>query len=175
VRRNFSLNGDTLLSYNGDLARIQTNINAAEAIVYGVSAELSAELRRDLSAKASFHYTYGQDITSETPLAHIPPYFGKAGLSYYVAGFRGEVYGLYNGAKTADRLSPGNIDNPIEGLETGYPSWWTLNIKTSFRISNTFTTDFSLENVLDRHYKVFASGLSSPGVDAKLTLRVHLD
>ena len=40
----------------------------------------------------------------------------------------------------------------------GTPSWWTLNLIYSKKINN-LKISFNCENILDVHYKTFASGI----------------
>ena len=53
----------------------------------------------------------------------------------------------------------------------GTPAWYTLNMSAMYRFSEEFTVQLALENILDSHYKTFASGLSAPGRNFILTLR----
>ena len=55
----------------------------------------------------------------------------------------------------------------------GYPSWWTLNLHSSYRINDYLTAQFAIENILDQFYKPFASGVSAPGRNFIVTLRTH--
>ena len=56
----------------------------------------------------------------------------------------------------------------------GTPAWYTLNMSFMYRISESFTLQVAAENILDHHYKTFASGLSAPGRNFILTLRANL-
>mgnify|MGYP000151658336 CR=1 FL=1 len=40
-------------------------------------------------------------------------------------------------------------------------------------LSDSFTVQMALENILDQHYKTFASGLSAPGRNFIVTLRAR--
>jgi len=69
----------------------------------------------------------------------------------------------YASAKTIDRYAPGTTDNLAEATESGTPAWQTLNLRTSTRLSKTVILQVAVENITDRHFKTFASGLSAPG------------
>ena len=59
----------------------------------------------------------------------------------------------------------------LEALESGTPAWWTALATVEAPLKEGFTVRFGLHNVADRHYKVFASGLSAAGRELRFTLR----
>ena len=65
----------------------------------------------------------------------------------------------------------------IDGQRTmaceGALAWSTLNLYTSFQLGKKITIDFAAENILDTHYRPFASGVSAPGRNFILTLRAQ--
>lgn len=171
VARNTTLNGQDSIEVEGTVARIQTNQNASQAQVYGYFAGFSAELTDRWNCYARYNFTYGQETESNVPLAHIPPVFASAGMNYSYDGFMGELSVLYNGAKSIDRYAPGGTDNADAALADGVPAWWTLNLNATYFISRTLQAQFGLENILDVHYRTFASGISAPGRNLILGLR----
>jgi len=171
VRRDTTLNGSTEFLFEGDLATVQTNKNAAQAVVYGLSAKVRYKLNSHFISSATYNYTYGQELTTEVPMSHIPPEFGKINVEYYKDRFTAEAYFMYAFQKEAERYGPGTTDNLVEALPEGNPSWHTFNLRTSTQLSKTVILQFTVENILDRHYKVFASGLSSPGRNFILSLK----
>lgn len=171
VQRDYTLNGQDSLFVEGTLARIQTNFNASSAFIYGYFFGLKSTLCKDLSFKASYNFTFGQEDENDVPLAHIPPAFGQVALQYNTKKFRGEIGPRFNLEKPEERYAAGSTDNPAEALPSGTPGWWTLNLNTSYYISPVFEAQFAVENILDKHYKVFASGLSAPGRNFIIALR----
>jgi hemoglobin/transferrin/lactoferrin receptor protein len=171
VQRNASLNGQDSIEVEGTLAQIQTNQNASQAFIYGYFAGVTAELTDRINAFARYNFTYGQDTEFDVPLAHIPPAFASAGLKYNYDGFQGEVSALYNAKKPIDRYAPGSTDNPDAALADGVPAWWTLNLNATYFITRTLQAQFGLENLLDVHYRTFASGISAPGRNLILGVR----
>ncbi len=163
VRRNTTLNGQDSLLYEGELARIQTNVNVNEAEIYGFSFGLNYEINDWFRWSGTLNYTLGRDISDDIPLAHIPPVFGKSELIFYNESLTGAFYGYYNGWKRPEDFSPGTTDNPSEATVDGFPSWYTLNVRVARRFSPSFSFNFAVENILDHHYKTFASGLSASG------------
>ena len=79
-----------------------------------------------------------------------------------------------------DNLEESPIDNitisengEIENISyTGHPNWETINLNCNYIINDYTSIQLSLNNLLDKHYKVFASGISAPGRSFVITLRV---
>jgi hemoglobin/transferrin/lactoferrin receptor protein len=54
------------------------------------------------------------------------------------------------------------------------PAWHTFNLRTSYQIVSYLQVQAAVENVFDRNYRVFASGISGAGRNVVLTLRANL-
>ena len=171
VPRDYKLNGQDSLLIEGEMAQIQTNVNAQSAVIFGYYLGSKLQITKNLSAQINYNFTFGQETEGDLPMAHIPPVFGSATASYNTGRFRASLSSLFNGPKVLERYGPGSTDNISEALEDGTPGWWTLNATTSYYIGDTIETQFSVENILDKHYKVFASGISAPGRNFIIALR----
>lgn len=172
VRTNYFLNGTDSLLYDGNYYAIITNSNASRATIHGVSLNINSALPGNFSFKGSFNYIQGRDITNEVPLAHIPPIFGRFSLGYSHQKFGTEAYIAYSGRKYWSELSPYGEDNEDEAItDFGFPGWSTLNLRAQYRINEHFTIQMAAENILDRFYKVFASGVGAPGRNFIFTFR----
>ena len=171
VRRDTVLNGSDQFFIEGDFAQVQTNKNAANANIYGISSKVRYLISSHWLASATYNYTYGQDLTAEVPMAHISPEFGKVSVEFQKERVTAEAYMMYAFQKDVDRFGQGTTDNLIEATEIGTPAWQTFNVRTSTQISKTVVLQLSVENILDTHYKVFASGLSSPGRNVIMSLK----
>ncbi|MDF1573898.1 MAG: TonB-dependent receptor [Bacteroidales bacterium] len=174
VRTGYQLNGEDSLYYDGDLYRITANYNAGEACIYGGSLGMTARLNKQISLKGTLNYTRGYNLSDEVPLGHIPPLFGRTSLSYRKNSFFLDAYVLYQGWKYAQDFSPFGEDNEGEAMEDGFPSWWTANLRFGFEAGRYTDILLSAENLLDRFYKPYASGVSAPGRNFILTARFTL-
>ena len=163
VQRRDSVNGEQTIYYDGSFDTIQTNINAGEAFIYGTSATLLADLSDDLQFKGSINYTFGHNISDSGPLAHIPPVYGLLSLNYQKEKTRLELVSRFNGKKILERYSDNSSDNLDKATPTGTPSWYTLNLYTAHQFSKQFRLTFGIENILDKHYRPFSSGVSAAG------------
>src|SRR5690606_22556748 len=104
---------------------------------------------------------------------HIPPVFGKTSITYRQRKFMGEMYALYNGWKWLKDYSPSGEDNLQYATPEGMPGWYTLNIRAGMEFKNV-SFQAAVENILDYNYRVFASGISAPGRNFVLTLRINI-
>jgi hemoglobin/transferrin/lactoferrin receptor protein len=105
------------------------------------------------------------------PLDHIPPLYGKTSFNYHKKKIHTEVYAQYNGWKKLKDYNPSGEDNLQYATAEGTPPWLTLNIKVSAPILKHLSLQAGIENILDRNYRTFGSGLSAPGRNFILALR----
>jgi hemoglobin/transferrin/lactoferrin receptor protein len=171
VRVDYQLDGQDSLLYDGDMAKIQTNSNASNAFIYGGTAEINMHFTPSLYLKSNITYTFGEDLANSTPLGHIPPIYGQTSLNLGGGSWKLSAYSRYNGKKLAVDYAPSGEDNLPEATVDGTPFWFTLNLKGAWTINEHFKLQGSIENILDHHFKQFASGISSPGRAFSLTLR----
>jgi len=141
--------------------------NADEAYIQGLSLSFLADVNKNFSIKSSINYTYGlyKDKLKDTlvPMDHIPPVFGQTSFLYHYKKFESDFYIRYNGWKRLEDYSPSGEDNLPQATIYGMPSWYTLNFKTSLQANSFLKLIFGVENIMDVHYRTFASGVSAPG------------
>lgn len=167
VIRDDQFNGADSVLYEGVMSKVQSAQNADEAYIQGVSGNLTVRFSEDLSFRSSFTYTHGRyrDTHNDTilPMDHIPPVYGQAVLSHRKGKFETEFSVRYNGWKRLEDYSPSGEDNLPKATAYGMPGWYTLNVKTAFRSNNYVKLILGVDNILDMHYRTFASGVSAPG------------
>lgn len=166
--------GNDSIEYDGLLSQVLTTTNTTQAYISGLNAGFTAQLPANLSLFAQATFTYGRIKTDSVPypLDHIPPFYGKAGLSYQVNKFKAEFYSLFNGWKHIEDYNiVAGEDNEQYATADGMPSWYTLNLKAAYTITPLLQIQAGCENILDLNYRVFASGISAPGRNIYLTLR----
>jgi len=162
---NYTYEGQSTINYNGSESQVLANQNKGRAFVTGLSATIKSYFFSTLQFNANFNYTLGR-ITSEpkrSPLDHIPPIYGKMGLSYTKKWGTIEAYVLYNGKKPISSYFLNGEDNEQYAPDGGMPAWETYNLKTAFTILPKATLYVGVENILDTQYRVFASGINAPG------------
>ncbi len=169
----FTYNGQDSILYQGVLSKVVANQNKNQAYIYGFNAGINADVTQAFSIVSTINYTYGRIKTDTTdyPLDHIPPVFGKTSFILKLKKFKGEFFMLYNGWKRVKDYNMFGEDNFGYATVWGNPAWITLNVRTSYQISKNFQVQAALENILDQNYRIFASGISAPGRNFMITLR----
>jgi hemoglobin/transferrin/lactoferrin receptor protein len=174
VRNFYTLNGKDSMVYEGDLLKIQTNENTNEAIAYGTSFNLKIKLSKGFTVNNSLNYTVGRNTTLNVPLGHIPPLYGRTDFILHSHPLTMAVYLKYQGWKSLSDYSPFGEDNEDMATIDGTPSWQTFNLRAEMKIGKSFSFQAALENVLDVHYRPFASGVSGAGRNLILTFRADI-
>ncbi|MEK6615285.1 MAG: TonB-dependent receptor, partial [Bacteroidota bacterium] len=178
VVKDAQFNGADSVLYDGTMSKVQSSQNADEAYIQGFSANFLADFSENFSMKSSINYTYGmyKDKVNDTlvPMDHIPPVFGQTTLIHHYKKFESEFSIRYNGWKRLDAYSPSGEDNLPQATVYGMPSWYTLNIKTALQVNSFLRLILSVENILDMHYRTFASGVSAPGRNFVIAIRGKL-
>ncbi len=174
TRTTAELNGTSLYVAGEDTLRLIKNYNAEEAVICGTSLNIISDLNSDISFKATFNYTYGKNLTDTLPLSHIPPIYGITSVSYQLKKITNEIYVIYNGWKRMKDLNPYGEDNIEFATGNGFPGWFTLNARTTWKIDRQLSFMFAVENILDYFYMPFASGIAAPGRNFMISVRMKL-
>ncbi|REE02167.1 hemoglobin/transferrin/lactoferrin receptor protein [Marinoscillum furvescens DSM 4134] len=172
VRSEFTVNGSNTIELDGDTKEVRAQVNAEQAKIYGASAQVKTEITPSLAFTSSITLSKGYETGSNEPLRHVPPAFGRSAVIYQIKKLRAELYSMYNLHKTAAQIPSSEIDDkPHLYTDEGSPAWATLNIKSQYVLSETFTVQAGIENILDLHYRTYSSGISAPGRNISATLR----
>ncbi len=174
VRRNFAFNGRDSLLYDGTLSNVEAVVNAGKAYIYGVSVGFDADINTHFSFDSNVTYTYGRDIINDEPLRHVTPVFGKAGLRYRQEKVRIEAYTEFNANKDITEFSPSERNKTHLYTEDGSPGWFTLNMAASYQFNEQIQVHAGMDNIMDKHYRPYSSGISAPGRNVSLTLRAAI-
>ena len=171
IKDDFHLNNQPYLNWNGVQYAVLANRNTDQGLVYGVNHSLELRIR-NLQIKYALNYTKGIITYNAMPVGHIPPITGNFFITLTEDKFTFSVFSLFNGVKNWNDFGPGNVDNPFEATDSGYPSWYTLNARISSTINSKLNLAIHLNNIFDVHYKTFASGISAPGRNLGVTLKL---
>ncbi len=162
-------------------------VNAAKGIYKGVESSVYLSLTRGLRVRGNLTWTKG-DVTDSKgvtqPARRVPPLFGLAGIGYYAPSGRYFMEFYVQGAMGQHRLNkkdktdlricedpmnPGRLLPDCKG-STG---WITLNITGGYRFSKHFYLQAKISNLTGEYYKIYGSGIYSPGLDASLLLNAR--
>jgi hemoglobin/transferrin/lactoferrin receptor protein len=177
VRGDFTFLGRDSIWYNGELSRVQAMVNTSSAYIYGVNVSFKWDLSAMFAFTTFLNYTRGEDING-VALRHVTPFFGSSSLVFTHRGFKADLFAVYNGSITYDRLAPSERSKThIYATDSDgnpySPSWWTLNLKTSYDINQHFVVDLGFENLLGHRYRTYSSGIVAPGRNIIIALRAR--
>ncbi len=178
VRRDFSFGGQTEIEYNGEPSNVQAIQNAAKAYVYGFEFGLEAFFNEHFSLVSNLTLTEGveeDDDGTDSPSRHAAPTFGDVHLIWENQKLKADVFVNYNGEISNDDLALSEQSktfiyasdangNPFS------PSWYTLNFRSQYQITNALKASVSLENMTNQRYRTYSSGIVAPGTNLILGL-----
>jgi len=175
VRRDFLFNGQDSIMYDGELSRVQAVVNADNAIIYGGSAYFKSKILSWVSFNSGLNYTHGVDKDG-IPLRHVPPIFGSTHLDFNLDQFKGDLNVKYNGGITYLNLAPTEREKPYmyaidENGNPWSPSWWTVNLKLSYQLNPHIQLNAGIDNILNKRYRTYSSGICAPGRNFYLAVR----
>lgn len=165
VRQDFvGLDGSRTFISGMDTFNIEANQNIQNADIYGLSINGQWQHKAGYSLKSSINWTKGRIIEGDSrlPLAHIPPIYGKVDLGIEKTKWMLHFITRFNAKKPLEEYG-GSTDNPEYATSEGALSWYTLNLYGSLFIKEGMDISIGFENILDKHYIPFASGLSASG------------
>lgn len=169
VRRNFTLNGQDSIMYDGSLSKVEALVNADAANIYGGSFSFEYLFTSTFRTKNDLTITKGED-SDGFPIRHAPPTFGSSHLIYEKYKLFVDVYADYASQLTYNELAPSEQDKPYmyatdEQGNPYSPAWWTLNLKSSYQINKMLLLSGGIENILNTRYRTYSSGIVSPGTN----------
>jgi len=181
VRRGFQVNGQDSIVYNGNNARVNAIQNAAKATVMGINASVEVKLPYNFSITSLYNYQIGEEEMDNGEISrsrHAAPAFGLTRLTYSQKGLVMQFYAMY-----AAEVSNANLNFEENQKPAIYardangnlysPSWFTLNFKAMYQLSENFVLSTGLENITDQRYRPYSSGLVAPGRNFVLSLKAN--
>lgn len=181
VRREFRLNGQDSILYDGVQSQVLAIQNAAEASVWGIQAGIEFKFPGGFGLYSRFNYQKGEeelDNGDTAPLRHAAPWFGTTHLTYKFKRLKADLYAMYNGEVAYDELAPSEQEKvdiyAIDENGNPYsPAWATLNLKVNYGIGDALALGLGLENILDKRYQPYSSGITAPGRNLILSARLQ--
>ncbi len=179
LRQDFTFNGQSTILYDGEMSQVEAIVNAGKANIYGISMGVDLTLSDQLQFRTTHSYIMGKDEL-ENSLRHAPPIYGLAGLTYEFAEVVVVDFNMvYNGSIPFEKMSPTESDKPdlyakdINGNPYS-PSWLTLNLKSSYKLSDSALINFGIENIANTRYRPYSSGISAPGRNFIVSLNINI-
>lgn len=173
VRRDFTFNGEREILYNGELSNVQAIQNAAKAYVYGFEFGAEIFLSNEFQLTTNLTITEGieeDDNGDESAARHAAPTFGDLHLLWILPRLKTDLFVNYNGEISFQDLAFSERSKDylydLDGNGNPYsPSWYTINLRSQYKLSERITTSLTLENMTDQRYRSYSSGISAPGIN----------
>jgi hemoglobin/transferrin/lactoferrin receptor protein len=175
VRRDFQLNGQDSIIYDGEMSKVEAMVNAGYAHIYGASFLFRIQFIRHFVFSTSATYIHGEDNEGYA-LRHAPPLFGRSSLSFEIKKLKLEAFTLYNAEVSYENLAPSERSKTYlyatdENGNPYAPAWWTLNFRGSYAFNEKFLITFGFDNILNYRYRPYSSGITAPGRNIILAFR----
>jgi len=183
ARAPYTFNGQDSIDFDGALSRVLAQQNINELYVYGVQLGLDWTIMPEMRFTSSINYQKGKErdfITGlDSPPTHVAPTFGATHVIYKKGKFSADLYANYNGEIAYNDLSfSERFDNHLYAKDEDgnpySPRWWTINLKASFMPLKYLTVFAGIENLSDKRYRPYSSGISAPGRNFILSLRATI-
>lgn len=179
VRRDFDLDGQTIIDYQGEPSRVQAIQNSASARVYGLELATLVNILEDVVLTAHANWTKGEEEQEDgttAPLRHAAPFFGNAHLVWQKGEFKFDLFGEYNAEVAFEDLAPSEKDKAyLYAVDAGgnpySPEWYTLNITGQYKFDDNWLATASLENITGQRYRTYSSGIAAAGRNLILALQ----
>lgn len=181
ARANFQFEGKDSIMYDGELSRVQAVQNVSDAWVYGVQAGIEVVLAKGLSLKSTISFQKGEEFNIDSaryfPKNHLAPTFGRTSVTYKRRQFKLDIYSAYQLKLDPDELPFG--ESPFlyalnDNGDAFVPSWYTLNVKAAVFFNKHLSLSGGIENITDQLYRTAGSGISAPGRNFVIGLKVSI-
>jgi hemoglobin/transferrin/lactoferrin receptor protein len=180
ARRPFTFNGEDSIEFGGINSAVEALQNVAKAQVWGAQAAAEFYLSKKLIWQINANWIQGRETDDQedvdVPLRHAPPFYGNTNLRYTWKKLTTEFSVFYNGEIAFDDLAPSeqvktDIYAKDENGNPYSPAWHTFNLKLSYRLGKDMLLNVGWENITDRRYRTYSSGIVAPGSNLVFSVR----
>lgn len=179
IRRNFTFEGKDSILYDGQLSQVQSTINAANINIFGLQARIEIQLPYNIKIYSTINVQQGEeelDNGQKSPTRHAAPTYGLIRISKKINKLYVELNSQFSAGYEYSQLPFTEASRPylyamdLDGNPYS-PSWYTINLTTNYKINQHFTVNLGVENILDRQYRPYSSGLVAPGINGIFSIK----
>lgn len=179
VRRDFGINGQTEIIYDGELSNVQAIQNASKAWIYGFEAGIKISFSESFKLKSQYSIVGGMEEDKngiEVPVRHVAPSFGNVHLIWKKNKLKCDAFINFNGELSFKDLAASEVKKAFlyakdKNGNPYSPSWHTINFRSQYEINKTTSLIATLENITNQLYRPYSSGISAPGTNLILALK----
>ena len=170
IRRDYDIDGETEIVYDGELSTVQAIQNASKAWIYGFEVGAEVNFSKALKLRSQYNIIGGIEDNNgvEVPIRHVAPNFGRTHLIWGKDKLSFDAYLVYNNELSFNQLAPSELSKDYlyakDSNGNPYaPSWYTFNLRAQYQYKDKLTLTGSLENITDQRYRPYSSGISAAG------------
>lgn len=171
VRRPFRVDGQDSILFDGVMSGVYAIQNAASGSVSGFQAGMELILPAGFRVASRFNFQSGREETDDgevSPSRHAAPAFGTTRVTWHGKRLLVQAYVEHQAAVRFADLNPEERTKPALYAKDAdgnpwAPSWYTVNLRTRYRWGDALSFSLTAENLTDRRYRPYSSGLSAPG------------
>ncbi|AGC76045.1 TonB-dependent outer membrane receptor [Nonlabens dokdonensis DSW-6] len=179
VPRDFQLNGQDMIVYQGELSQVQAIQNAETATVYGLEIGAQYEFNDQFRIYGHYNWLNGEQEEmdgSTVPVRHVSPNFGDLHAVFKNDKWNFDAFLVFNGQFDFEDLAPSQQSRPYlfaqdENGNPYSPRWYTFNFRSNYKINDTLTAVAIVENITDQRYRTYSSGIAAAGRNLILSLQ----
>lgn len=181
VRREFQVNGQDSILFDGGMRKVFAIQNAAFSTVYGFHAGFEVKLPAGFGISSRFNYQLGNEEMDSGEISrsrHAAPAFGLTRLTYNYGKLKMQIYAMYAAEVRFENLNEEERQKRFiyaqdENGNPHAPGWFTLNFKAMYQFHPNLSFSAGLENITDQRYRPYSSGLTAPGRNFIFSLRAN--
>lgn len=178
VRQDYTINGQDSIIYNGILSKVQAIQNSAKADIWGIESSIGFNISKSFKFTTNFNYQKGYTLLSyseKTPFRHIVPTYGKINFEFNHYKFKAVLnsnfqFEMSNNCMPIEEVNKDEIYAKDVNGNNYAPAWYTLNIKFQYAPTNQLKINWGVDNLLNKKYRPFSSGISAAGRNLFISL-----
>ncbi|MGR3811272.1 TonB-dependent receptor plug domain-containing protein [Jiulongibacter sp. NS-SX5] len=169
--RPYELNGSSIMTYDHERLKVFAVQNSGVTRIFGIENSIIYNFFKSISLKSVLNVQNGTDTNlfeERIPSRYVVPLFGFLELKYSLERLKLSLLNRFQGEVSADKLPLLEKDKPLLYAVNSYgesysPSWMTTDFRVNHEISEKFSTQIAVENLFDRRYRTYRSGVSAAG------------
>jgi hemoglobin/transferrin/lactoferrin receptor protein len=177
-----TFNGQDSIEYDGTMSKVLSLQNISSLWVSGIQAGLDIPLGQRYKLRSVVNFQKGKERLADSEETysptHVAPLFGSTHITFTHSSLKLDAYAKYNGGISfADLAISERADSHLYAKDANgdpySPSWATANFKGSYKATRVMTLDVGIENIFDRRYRPYSSGISAPGRNFIVAIRAN--
>lgn len=170
-----TFNGNDSIFYDGVKSQVFQLNNTDYAVVQGIQLDLKYQPDSFWTFKAN--YTgLASNSKGGYPTRHITPNYGSVHLEYHKKQWTIDLSIPFQQSFNANQFSLSELTDAYLYLKDDNgnpysPAWHTIDIYGRYRINQQVSVNAGIENILDKRFRTYSSGVVAPGRNFMLSLR----